>query len=430
MRRLTLTLTLLLTVCLATAQKPKQELKKNICLSASNFLAYRGPLQPRLTPAPAGMEPFYISHYGRHGSRYMSRIREYQYVYDILERAHRLDKLSELGEDVRHRISLVNEEADSRLGELTVLGAQQHRDIARRMVERFPQVFCDEATIDARSTLSIRCILSMQNALVQLVSMKPGLRVQSDASLYDMNFMNMTDKTLLKLVTSGESRPCYDTYCRERECWQRVVNQLFNDTAYVNEAIDGERMNYYLFRMASNIQNMEVRKQLTLYDLFTDDEIYQNWQKNNAFWFLGYSHTPLNGGTQPFTQRNLLRRIIQDADSCIQLPHPGATLRFGHDTVVLPLVCLLNINGFGEPISNLNQLEKRGWADYRIFPMACNIQIIFYRQSPEDSNVLIKVLLNEDEATLPLPADMAPYYRWADFRDYYLKKLDSYKPVE
>jgi hypothetical protein len=335
-----------------------------------------------------------------------------------------------LGEDVRHRISLVNEEADSRLGELTVLGAQQHRDIARRMVERFPQVFCDEATIDARSTLSIRCILSMQNALVQLVSMKPRLRIQSDASLYDMNFMNMTDKTLLKLVTSGESRPCYDTYCRERECWQRVVNQLFNDTAYVNEAIDGERMNYYLFRMASNIQNMEVRKQLTLYDLFTDDEIYQNWQKNNAFWFLGYSHTPLNGGTQPFTQRNLLRRIIQDADSCIQLPHPGATLRFGHDTVVLPLVCLLNINGFGEPIGNLNQLEKRGWADYRIFPMACNIQIIFYRQSPEDSNVLIKVLLNEDEATLPLPSDMAPYYRWADFRDYYLKKLDSYKPVE
>jgi hypothetical protein len=37
------------------------------------------------------------------------------------------------------------------------------------------------------------------------------------------------------------------------------------------------------------------------------------------------------------------------------------------------------------------------------------------------------VLLNENEATLPLPSDLAPYYRWSDFRKYYLKKLDAYE---
>lgn len=421
-------LLLAIAVPVVMAQKPKQEMKKNIGLSASNFSAYRGPLQPRLTASPKGMEPFYISHYGRHGSRYMSKIREYDYVLDILHKADRLHKLSPLGEDVFRRVKLIHDEANGRLGELTPLGVQQHRDIARRMMERFPEVFEEDACIDARSTLSVRCILSMQHELLQLVSMNPRLRITSDASMHDMYYLHQTDRELVKQVTSStEGRGAYYSYCLERECWQRVVNQLFNDTAYVNSHVNGERMNYYLFRMASNVQNMEVRKELTLYDLFTDDELLANWQTNNAYWFLGYGFSVHNGGKQPYMQRNLLRRIIMEADSCIRYPHPGATLRFGHDTVLLPLICLMGVNGYDQVINDLDKLEKRGWVDYRVFPMGGNIQLVFYRKSADDNNVLLKVLLNENEATLPLPDDLAPYYRWSDFRDYYLKKLDAYE---
>jgi hypothetical protein len=41
--------------------------------------------------------------------------------------------------------------------------------------------------------------------------------------------------------------------------------------------------------------------------------------------------------------------------------------------------------------------------------------------------VLVKVLLNEVEATLPIPTDCAPYYHWTDFRQFCLKKLADYK---
>ena len=58
--------------------------------------------------------------------------------------------------------------------------------------------------------------------------------------------------------------------------------------------------------------------------------------------------------------------------------------------------------------------------------MGCNVQLVFYRRHDADRDVVFKVLLNEEEATLPLPADMAPYYRWSDFRKHYLKLLDSY----
>jgi hypothetical protein len=35
--------------------------------------------------------------------------------------------------------------------------------------------------------------------------------------------------------------------------------------------------------------------------------------------------------------------------------------------------------------------------------------------------------LNEQEATLPIPSDCAPYYRWTDFRRYCLKKINRYE---
>jgi hypothetical protein len=41
--------------------------------------------------------------------------------------------------------------------------------------------------------------------------------------------------------------------------------------------------------------------------------------------------------------------------------------------------------------------------------------------------VLVKVLLNEQEATLPIKSDIAPYYRWSDVRQYYLNKINSYE---
>ena len=101
-------------------------------------------------------------------------------------------------------------------------------------------------------------------------------------------------------------------------------------------------------------------------------------------------------------------------------------LRFGHDTVLLPLVCLMGLNGYDARIGDLDSVDRRGWACYRIFPMACNVQLVFYRKNLRDKDVLVKILLNENEATLPIESSMAPYYRWADVREYFLHKLSLY----
>jgi hypothetical protein len=94
---------------------------------------------------------------------------------------------------------------------------------------------------------------------------------------------------------------------------------------------------------------------------------------------------------------------------------------------LLPLVCLIGVNGYDLETDNLDELETKGWWCSSVFPMGSNLQIIFYRKNPKDQDVLIKVLLNETEATLPLPTDCAPYYRWQDFRKYCLDKINAYK---
>ena len=58
--------------------------------------------------------------------------------------------------------------------------------------------------------------------------------------------------------------------------------------------------------------------------------------------------------------------------------------------------------------------------------MGANIQLVFYRRNAGDKDVLVKVLLNENEATLPIKSNTAPYYKWSEVRQYYLDKINAF----
>ena len=416
----------LATVMPAAAQQAKDEIYANPRLSGSNHLAYPGPVQDRLTAAPKGYHPFYISHYGRHGSRYLIGRDEYDVPAAVLARADSLGKLTPLGRDVLRRVRLLRAEADGRLGELTPLGAEQHRQIARRMYERFPEVFRGSVTVDAKSTVVIRCILSMENELQELLRLNPDLVIKHDASEHDMYYMNQSDHALSARKTPRRALVAWNDFASRHVSLAALMSRLFADSEYVKYEVDTLDLGNRLFKLASNVQSSPLGSEMTLYDIFTKDELYNFWLADNASWYIGYGACALNGGTQPFSQRNLLRNIIHEADSCMALERPGATLRFGHETMVLPLVCLLGINGYDMSTACLDSLESKGWINYKVFPMGANVQLVFYRRSETDGEVLLKVLLNENEARLPLPSDLAPYYRWNDFKEYYLRKLDGY----
>ena len=89
----------------------------------------------------------------------------------------------------------------------------------------------------------------------------------------------------------------------------------------------------------------------------------------------------------------------------------------------------MELNGYGLKTSDLNQLEKLGWANYRIAPFGSSVQVVYYRKDKTDENILIKVLLNGQEARLPIETDCAPYYHWEDVKRYYLRKLYAHEKI-
>ena len=129
-------------------------------------------------------------------------------------------------------------ESYKRWGELTPLGAQQHQQIARRMYRRFPSVFRDSVWVDAKSTDVIRCILSMENELQELIRHNPRLRIRHDASAHDMYFMNQSDKKLSHQRDSSAVKNTIDEWGKRNIDTKPLMARLFNDKEYVAKKVD------------------------------------------------------------------------------------------------------------------------------------------------------------------------------------------------
>ena len=120
--------------------------------------------------------------------------------------------------------------------------------------------------------------------------------------------------------------------------------------------------------------------------------------------------------------KSLLKNILDSAEEAINDPSIASTLRFGHDGNVIPLAAILHLNDCNVSVSKPEDVYKV-WSDYKIVPMAGNIQIIFYKKNNSNENILVKFLLNEQEAKIPLETNTFPYYKWEEVKQYYKQLL-------
>ena len=404
-----------------TLADTRAEFKADPRISANNYHAYPDKNLPVLTPAPEGYEPFFIDHYGRHGSRWLIADDSYTYPVEQLEKAERHHVLTPRGQEVLQVLRQLRDASDLRLGELSDIGAEQHQGIARRMYHNFPEVFRGNAHVDAKSTVVIRCILSMLNETDMLKSLNPDLYITTDASEHDMYYMNFTDSLVRPLRRLGT--PLVKDFAKKYVRPQQFLATLISDPQFATDSIEGQRFMAEMFDIAGNMQSHHQFEDVNLYDLFTDEEIYDLWRYNNARWYILSSETPITRGRVDYAQANLLGNFLDAADAAIASGTNSATLRFGHESVLLPLVCLMGLNGMDYKTTDLEEVADN-WQCYKVFPMAGNVQWIFYKK-PGSADILIKFLLNEHEASLGnnVATDCFPYYHWADVRAYFKAKL-------
>lgn len=416
---------LLISAFPALAVDPSEDIRK----MASNYYAYPYPSNtlPTLTAAPEGYTPFHMEHYGRHGSRWHIGKNAYNKPVNLLLPAERNGKLTPRGKTLLAQLRKIQNDAQWRDGELTQVGADQHRGIARRMYKNFPEIFSDSARVDARSSVVIRCILSMDNELQELYAANPNLKITSDASAKDMIYiaeeaLEGIDTTYFKAYSNYTKDVLKDFQKNHPDSYD-FIKVIVNEEQFAKDSLNVPSLFHYLFNIAANAQSHYDMP--APYDIFTEEEIANRWLYNNARWFLSDGNTRYNGNLQPYTQQNLLRNIIESADTAINNGGNGANMRFGHEVIVLPFAALLELDDFGMEINDLEEVAEK-WRNFEVFPMGCNIQMVFYRpesESPSPDNVLVKVLLNEKECRLPIATDNYPYYSWSQLRQYYIDKL-------
>lgn len=417
---------LLLPTTLLAQTTARDEIAADLAVCGNSYLAYPVPAKgiPTLTPAPRGYRPFYISHYGRHGSRWLASARNYDVPVETLRKAERNDMLTPLGTEVLQRLEAIQAASQGHLGELTPLGARQHQGIARRMAANFPEVFRSsrregDARVDCKSSTVMRCALSMANEAMALKEIFPDLDITIDASAADMYYIAFGgDNKIRQRQTDARSNEI-PAFNRLHSHADHLMQSLVKDGAFVRDSLDVDAFLEHFSMVASNEQSHDGSTRLL--SLFSEEEAWEVWLRDNAQWHVMRGSSAITERRMPTVARSLLQDIVAEADSVIAQGGRGASLRFGHDSNLMPLAVLLDIDGADLPLATMDDVEESGWMAHHFVPMGGNIQLVFYR-SRKNSEVLVKALLCEHEATLPLPSDLFPYYRWSDLRAYCLER--------
>lgn len=403
------------------AQTTFEEISADLNKAGGVYLAYPT-VETKQTPAPKGYKPFYVSHYGRHGSRYLLSDRDYQWIIQLMEKAETVNGLTPLGHDVLKRLNMVWEEAQGRAGDLTPLGVRQHQGIAERMSKNFPEVFRGKRHVSARSTVVYRCAMSMVAFGDRLKQLNPQLDMSYEMSEKYMSYLNY-HSARSNAFTHGKKGPWVEEYRKFEEAQvhpDRLVSTLFSNADFIRCEVNPSELMWGLYWIAVDMQDMETP--VSFFDLFTAKEMFDLWQCVNYRFYMGNANPLASNGIVMTNAKSLVENILESADAAIKDRSIAATLRFGHDGNVIPLLALLQIENFDVAVAGPAEVYKH-WCDFKASPMASNVQIVFFENKAGD--ILVKFMHNENEVHVPVKTDQWPFYHWNDVKEYYQKRLST-----
>lgn len=403
------------------AQTTFEEIRADLNKAGGVYLAYPT-VETKQTPAPKGYKPFYVSHYGRHGSRYLLSDRDYQWIIQLMEKAETVNGLTPLGHDVLKRLNMVWEEAQGRAGDLTPLGVRQHQGIAERMSKNFPEVFRGKRHVSARSTVVYRCAMSMVAFGDRLKQLNPQLDMSYEMSEKYMSYLNY-HSARSNAFTHGKKGPWVEEYRKFEEAQvhpDRLVSTLFSNADFIRCEVNPSELMWGLYWIAVDMQDMETP--VSFFDLFTAKEMFDLWQCVNYRFYMGNANPLASNGIVMANAKSLVENILESADAAIKDRSIAATLRFGHDGNVIPLLALLQIENFDVAVAGPAEVYKH-WCDFKATPMASNVQIVFFENKAGD--ILVKFMHNENEVHVPVKTDQWPFYHWNDVKEYYQKRLST-----
>lgn len=394
-------------------------LAENIFRASFNLHCYEFlPLHD--TPAPKGYKPFYISHYGRHGSR-SSSDNHYIYVRDILQKAAEQNLLTPAGDSLFAATLKLIEVYNGMEGRLTARGAKEHRTIAQRMYKRYPSVFKKGSKqVRAYSSMVPRCIVSMGAFACGLTALQPDLDISIE-----------TGEKYYKYIARGsgdELKAQVKDYVKKNVKKKKVnadytLAMIFKDPEAAMPIVqNAKKFQREVFDVAKNVEAFDLDYNLFRFIPFADICYYH--ERSRIEVYLRQCNSELFGDKRMRRAKSLVDSMVCHANEVLEgRASRAADLLFGHDWPFLGLVSFIGLEGVGDRMSIEEAAAKWNGAAYT--PFAANLQIIFYRKGAKNTDVLVKFLMNEKETALPaLTPVSGPYYRWSDVEKHLKRELN------
>ena len=396
----------------------KAEMMENLNKTGGEYFMY--PFDDvRITPAPNGYKPVYISHIGRHGARYGLGDSLYETIRKVLCDAHEAGKLTEAGEDLYVRYERFYPTVAHRGGDLTQEGQRQLRGIADVMYRDFPEVFKGSTRAAVLSTAVPRVMMSMLSFLDELKGLDRDFTYSVDAGRVFLPIIEPDGgqnpyriKTQIPAEAKASSAAMQEALINPKE----FCSRFFNDTDYVESAIGMWQFESNLRTVVVDIQCLGGEQPDRFSDIFTPEELFNIWELRNYNGYLYMGRSPLTDSFGCLKNAAILESMIESADEDLASGDVQLRLRFSHDTAILPLVSYMCLDNFGAVVTDPSDV-KNWWRSDKI-PMASNLQLIFYR-SKRTPEILVKVLFNGREASLPIPQSSPSFYSWTALKDYY-----------
>lgn len=371
------------------------------------------------TPAPKGYHPFYISHYGRHGSRSeWGGDHTYKVVRDILQEAK--DNgigLTSAGDSLLREAGLVYAGYDGMDGRLTLRGVREHEQLANRMYHRFPEVFKNGSEkIRAVSSTVPRCIVSMNGFTAQLRALQPSLELDLDTGEKFFAYIAQGENGTIrerteKVLEARYAQPLADS--------TTVFNNLFRDPEVGKKLVaeklhSAEVFQLLIYYVAKAAEAYDINENIFRYLPF--DAVYRFHEQQFLSAYLNQCNSQLNGDLRLSLEKPLVDTLVVQADRVVSgRSDRAADLTFGHDWPFLGLCSYLGLEGVGDRLS-ADEAAATWMASWNC-PFAANLQMVFYRSHKESAPVLVKFLVNERETAIPvLTAVEGPYYNWEDVK--------------
>ena len=387
------------------------------------------------TPVPAGYEPVFINHVGRHGARHLTKDVNTTFAYSLLLKADSAHALTVRGSKLKEMTIALQKIENGNTKSISAEGKDELKGLGERMFLNYKEVFKNQSNLSVAITKEIR---TKQSADAFLKGLKSKLNVSAPVNEYnddaDLRFYDLAPsyKRFEKNVDDGEASLSIKKMVHFDELNTSIAEKFFSASYLVNlDENTKEKFVSDIFGFTIIVYSLKAEivqagfqpENLDFKSFFNCDEVNKLALFDSVDENLKKGPATDNNGIQVRVAVPLLVNFINTTDEFINGGKVSAQLRFAHAETIAPFAALLEISSADKATKDFTKLNEE-WKSSDVIPLSANIQWVFYKK-PGSTNYVVKVLLNEKEAHITgLNKKSFPYYNWNDFRAFFINKLN------